>query len=266
LEEAAHASIESKKIGEDKALVSDKNEFILEEDNNLEHEFDNRGFFKYIVDYLFIEHPLLSLFKLSLIEPYYVRLVFLLFSILIEFALNALLYTENWINAKALQPDSIRNGFFYPLVYECPKIATSILLCAVIEAICRVILWVPSKTKIQFHEAIAENSNDQAKVTQLYHAYLKSNLIRYIIFLTFVILVSVLFTYYIIAFCTVYSLTATGWVYSALISLFFDWFFICLLIPIFMSTIRSIMIKNPKLKGCNKISYYACMVIKLFFS
>jgi hypothetical protein len=71
-------------------------------------KYDKRGFFRYIFDFLTTYHILFSLFKRSVLYPFHIRSMLLVFSISTEFALNAFLYSDDYIFFKANQSPEVR--------------------------------------------------------------------------------------------------------------------------------------------------------------
>ena len=64
-------------------------------------KYDKRGFWRYILDSLISEHPVVSLFKKSIFNPFFIRITFFIYSVVIGFGFNAMLYTDEYIDQKA---------------------------------------------------------------------------------------------------------------------------------------------------------------------
>jgi hypothetical protein len=71
-------------------------------------EYDKRKFTKYLADELVMNHSIISLFfKKSLFDPFYIRLMKLIFQISLQFCTNALLFTDDYIDARALNTQKV---------------------------------------------------------------------------------------------------------------------------------------------------------------
>jgi hypothetical protein len=63
------------------------------------HIYDKRPIMTYLKDMLILDHPFLSLlFKRSLKDPSFIRMLRLVFSLSMQFAVSAMLYTDNLID------------------------------------------------------------------------------------------------------------------------------------------------------------------------
>lgn len=71
--------------------------------------YDRRSFLALYIDLLLDDHILLCVFfKKSLIDPIWVRIIFLVFNLSIIFAMNALFFTDDLIEARADVPEEER--------------------------------------------------------------------------------------------------------------------------------------------------------------
>lgn len=126
-------------------------------------KYDKRGFFKYIWDYLTDQHVIISLFfKKSLIEPIYIRTVFFCFALSMEFAINAILFSDAYIDKRALSP-TIRDDFFYSLIFEFPKAISSMLMTRVLDFLVELIVRVPNAIEEEFNEAMITKDVNKIK-------------------------------------------------------------------------------------------------------
>jgi hypothetical protein len=70
--------------------------------------YDKRSNFKYLTDILILEHPIISvILKRSLKDPLFLRLFKLLFSLSIVFGMNALTYTDSYIDMTQSNVDNV---------------------------------------------------------------------------------------------------------------------------------------------------------------
>lgn len=98
--------------------------------------YDKRSFFKYYFDTILEEHCILEIiFKRSLVYPKLFRTSLLFFSFSLDFALNAIFYSDSYISARhstAVSTDIDVTSFAYTLEYELPKSLWSILISSVL--------------------------------------------------------------------------------------------------------------------------------------
>lgn len=74
-------------------------------------KYDTRSFKEIFMDKLLEEHILVVLFfKKSVMDPLWIRIIFFMFSTSITFALNAMFYTDDYINTAADSPEDTVNG------------------------------------------------------------------------------------------------------------------------------------------------------------
>jgi hypothetical protein len=74
-------------------------------------EYDKRKFTKFLADELVMNHSIISLFfKKSLFDPVYIRIMKLIFQVSLQFCTNALLFTDDYIDARALNTQKVYFG------------------------------------------------------------------------------------------------------------------------------------------------------------
>ena len=137
-------------------------------------KFDERKFGQYYKDMIFSDHPIISLgTKHSLMEPLTIRLVQLFFSLSLNFALNAIFYSDDYIEAHAntvivtgkilsVVNNSIINFKQDSLIdiNDLPKSAFAVFIAAFIVFIFNKILEPSEKVEEKFNEdIISENEN-----------------------------------------------------------------------------------------------------------
>jgi hypothetical protein len=80
-------------------------EFLSVEDSM---KYNKRTFFKYLWDGLVHRHRLISIFsKHSIVDPFYLRLSRFMFDISLIFGLNAMTYSDSYIELRALSTDKV---------------------------------------------------------------------------------------------------------------------------------------------------------------
>jgi hypothetical protein len=70
--------------------------------------------------------------------------------------------------------------------------------------------------------------------------------VRYIIFYTATIACTLMFMYYIMAFCAVYPKTSIAWIFQFINNLFMSWFVFQFVGPVSGGVVRKIVRKFPK--------------------
>jgi hypothetical protein len=70
--------------------------------------YDRRRTYEYLLDLITLEHPIANLiFKKSLKEPVFIKLLKLTFSLSLQFGLNAVLFTDYYIDKRQEDQDSV---------------------------------------------------------------------------------------------------------------------------------------------------------------
>jgi hypothetical protein len=71
-------------------------------------KYDKRTFMTYLFDNIIEEHRLLSLiFKRSLFDPVFIRINELIFELSLSFSMNALLFSDQYVDARASSPNKV---------------------------------------------------------------------------------------------------------------------------------------------------------------
>jgi hypothetical protein len=72
-------------------------------------KFDKRTFKAYLADNIIENHKIINLiFKKSLLHPLFIRINELIFDLSLTFAINALLFSDNYIDARANDPHKVK--------------------------------------------------------------------------------------------------------------------------------------------------------------
>ena len=198
-----------------------------EELNDLDYEDalenDHRSFFRIYVSYLLAEHIIFNTFCTDLyLELRAIKLSFLLFGIEINFFLNAVFYTDEYIS------DTYHNNGVLDFFSSLPKSIYSFLVTIIISSLLKML----SNSKKQLNDIIKkrEDKKDYLNAVEKELNKLKKKLIWYYIL---VFLLGIFFSYYTSSFCAVYQNSQTFWLIGCLESVFLDFltpFLICLLL------------------------------------
>jgi hypothetical protein len=72
--------------------------------------YDKRSICKYLTDRLIMDHTIVSLiFKKSLFDPFFIRILKLVFQVSLQFCTNALLFTDDYIDARGLDGQKVNS-------------------------------------------------------------------------------------------------------------------------------------------------------------
>lgn len=118
-------------------------------------KYDSRSFFKYMKDSLVEEHPLLNLlFKKSLKHPVDIRVLLFFTSFNITFATNALLFSDDYIDQRALADKELRESFFYTAAQELLKTIFSLAFSTTIDSIIMFVFRISDSTTLELNQAM----------------------------------------------------------------------------------------------------------------
>jgi hypothetical protein len=127
-------------------------------------KYDKRGFFTFVLDHVLEGHILIAVFKKSLIEPIFIRVILLVYIISMSFAFNAICFSDDYINKRMYVPERARESFFYSVIYEFPKTIITMAMTTVLEIIARVIIYIPKKYEEEFIEVM--QTKNAAKIEE----------------------------------------------------------------------------------------------------
>ena len=209
---------------------------------------DLRSIIKIYWDYLQINQIIISTFIVeSFLELRIIKIVLILFSIGLEFTLNAFFYTDDYIS-KAYS----RNGVV-DFISDLPKSVYS-LIVSFFLSFC---LGILSNSKSNL-EKVLQKENNTEKYKELCKKILKNLKIKLFFFFTIVFLFELLFWYYCSAFCAVYQNSQKLWMLGTIES-----FIITLILPFGLCFIIAIF-RYLSLKFKLKILFYICRFLDLF--
>ena len=184
---------------------------------------DSRSFLRIYLAILIEEHIILNTFFTdAYLELRAIKLSFLIFSLEINFFLNAFFYTDEYIS------DVYHNDGVLDFFSSLPKSLYSFLVSLILVNLLKML----SNSKKQLLKIIKERE-DKNEYIELMEAELKKLKKKLTIYFTIVFILGLFFAYYASAFCAVYQNSQKFWFYGCLESLAMDLstpFAICLLL------------------------------------
>jgi len=207
--------------------------------------YDQRGFFEFFSDNLKRKHLLLfAYYRVSLVDPQFIRLIHFYLRVGFVFALNALFYTDDSImqrqNYTANNPDA--NDFVFTLTYS----ITRSIYCSVINAVIMIVIEKMKETPEEYYNFMNDRLKTQNAVIirKGYFDYLELMKFRYAMFCTSSFLILFFSWYYVICFAGIYSQSALTWVISGLTSLVIDNCITQVLIPTVVAVTRYLAVNH----------------------
>ena len=187
---------------------------------------DNRKFCLMYISYLLEEHIIFNTFFTDLyLDLRSIKMSFLLFGIEINFFLNAIFYTDEYIS------DTYHNDGVLDFFSSLPKSIYSFIVTLIISGLLKML----SSSKKQLMKIIEEKED---KEEYLAAVDIELNKLRKKLtwFFIIVFILGLFFCYYVSAFCAVYTNSQTFWLYGCLESVALDLltpFLICFLLACF---------------------------------
>ena len=187
---------------------------------------DNRKFCLIYISYLLEEHIIFNTFFTDLyLDLRSIKMSFLLFGIEINFFLNAIFYTDEYIS------DTYHNDGVLDFFSSLPKSIYSFIVTLIISGLLKML----SSSKKQLMKIIEEKED---KEEYLAAVDIELNKLRKKLtwFFIIVFILGLFFCYYVSAFCAVYTNSQTFWLYGCLESVALDLltpFLICFLLACF---------------------------------
>ena len=221
------------KINEDIFKLSQNDEDIQDMDYELAIIHDNRSFLKMYWGYLLDAQIILGTFCTeNYLNLLVIKLSFCIFTFQISFFLNAFFYTDEYVS------DAYHNDGVLDFVTGLPKSIYSFIATLITTNLLKML----SNSKSELMQVIREKriSPNYIYLIDIKLRKLKRKLIIYFIVL---FLLSLLFLYYVTAFCAVYRNSAKYWLLGCLESFGIDSLF-AIIICIFLALFRFIAIKK----------------------
>ncbi len=174
------------------------------------------------------------------------RLTQLYFSLSLEFALNALFYSDSYIQSAA-NKEIEGESFTFITLEDIPKSLLAFAVTWLLDTFTSKIIAIPENYEEAFNKSLI--TEDLEKIKEAEKQFLRKMMIRYLVWSLFVCLTTFFLWYYIIIFCAIYLSSSIGWIKESLISIGID-FGVSFLIPLSITCIREIIRKNPSLICC----------------
>ena len=194
---------------------------------------DNRPFLRVYLAILIEEHIILNTFCTdTYLELRSIKLSFLVFSFEINFFLNAIFYTDEYIS------EVYHNNGVLDFFSSLPKSIYSFFVTIIVENLLKML----SSSKKELLKIIKERKNKK-EYLELMEIELNKLRKKLIIYYIMVLILGLLFFYYISAFCAVYSNSQKFWFYGCLESLALD-LSTPFLFSLILSTLRYLGLKK----------------------
>ena len=227
--------------------------YTIEELNEMDFEEaitkDKRTFYRVFISYLLEEHIIFNTFCTDVyLELRPIKLSFLLFGYEISFFLNALFYTDEYIS------DTYHNDGVLDFFSSLPKSIYSFIVTLVISNLLKML----SSSKKQLLKIIKERDDKKEYLIALEKELTKFKR-KIILYFIIVFILSILFLYYVAAFCAVYQNSQTFWLIGCLESCALDFitpFLICLI----LSMLRYLGITKKNKCAFNSAKYLGILV------
>jgi hypothetical protein len=124
-------------------------------------KYDNRNFREYYKDYLIDNHPLINLFfKKSLKEPIQIRIVLFITFFNLNFACNAFLFTDDYIDMRANADPIKRESILYTIIQESFKTLLCLVVSTTLKSILKLILNLPASEKASLNQAMVQKDKE----------------------------------------------------------------------------------------------------------
>ena len=198
--------------------------YTREELNDMEFDLalsaDNRSFCSIYLSYLLEEHIIFNTFFTDLyLELRSIKMSFLLFGIQINFFLNALFYTDEYIS------DTYHNDGVLDFFSSLPKSIYSFIVTLIISGLLKIL----SSSKKQLNKIIEEKEDKEEYLAAVDNELNKLRK-KLAWFFIIIFILGIFFAYYCAAFCAVYSNSQKFWLIGCLESVALDFmtpFVIC---------------------------------------
>ena len=227
--------------------------YTYEELNDMDFEEalnnDKRSFARIFISYLLEEHIIFNTFCTDVyLELRSIKLSFLIFGYEINFFLNALFYTDEYIS------DTYHNDGVLDFFSSLPKSIYSFIVTLVISNLLKML----SSSKKQLNKIIKE-IEDKTEYLKAIETELNKFKKKILLYFIIVFILSLFFSYYVSAFCAVYQNSQNFWLFGCLESLALDLvtpFLICLI----LSISRYIGLKKKNKCSYNSAKYLGILI------
>ena len=195
--------------------------------------YDKRSFLRMYWSFLAESQVILGTFCLTdYLHLYIINLSFLVFTFQINFFLNALFYTDEYIS------DAYHNEGVLDFFSGLPKSIYSFVATLIVTNILRML----TNSKNEFIKIIKRRDKIN-KYEEVVNMKLKKLRIKLIVYFILIYLMDIFFLYYVTAFCAVYRNSQKYWFIGCLESFGLD-FLISVIICIFLTIFRYLSIRK----------------------
>lgn len=207
-------------------------------------KYDTRTHKEYYWDRLRFSHSFIYAFFVESNQvPRIMRIISLMFFISFQFALNAVFFSDSYIDQKndlGLQ----MNNFKYTLQYQLSKSIWSTILSSIPIIILNPLLNVPDRIYKEYNSGLLDYNPESANKSLNIFYY--KMLWRYAIYTTLALLLHLLSWYYVTVFCSVYIQSSFNWLYGGIISLVIKFVITQPILPAIRVLLRKIALTYQK--------------------
>jgi hypothetical protein len=124
-------------------------------------KYDNRNFKQYYIDYLINHHTVINLFcKKSLKEPIHLRIILFVTFFNLNFASNAFLFSDDYIDKRANADPLERESIIYTIIQESFKTLLCLVSATTLKSIIKFILKLPRSAQEQLNQAMIQKNKE----------------------------------------------------------------------------------------------------------
>ena len=156
-------------------------------------------------------------------NSWYLRFISLMSSFSLEFALNAIFFTNDQIDKESEAKLSNGHGsvdIWFIIIQGVSRYIWPVIISLIIGIIIHKIRLPNAMVKNEFNEALI--TNDKYVIKSAYIVYQKKMKCRYIIFLSIISIMNLFCWYFVICFCSVYLNSNKSWIIGSFISIAID--------------------------------------------
>ena len=194
-------------------------------------------------------YPIISLFRLSLVTPFFLRMAYLVFHLLSLILTCAVILMLNEKNIENRAKDTNRNSFVYPLINEYIVIFMSIAFSMVFTLLIKLIAMVTYSTKFSLYDTLTSDKELLDNKKEAIQSFTKQHKTRRIVGSVVILALGAGMLAVTMILCNYYVQTQVG------LGLCFLWTVLVeyiVLIPIFILIIAGIEHASPE----SKCAYY----------
>ena len=195
-------------------------------------------------------YPIISLFRLSLVTPFFLRMAYFVFHLLSLILTCAVVLMLNEKNIENRAKDTNRKSFLYPLTHEYIVIAMSIAFSMVLTLLIKLIAMVTYDTKFSLYDILTSDKELLDNKKEAIQSFTKQHKVRRIVGTVIILALGVGMLVVTMILCNYYVQTQIG------LGLCFLWAILAeyiVLIPIFILIIGGIEHASPE----SKCVYYS---------